>query len=113
MFNGERETLLEEEFIQNQYDERAIPRVLSFTWWDKNGQGYGGYILFDEKEIFAAFKELHRKNPEANIDLEVKINPGSTYLGATLKNGIDAIPLKKSNTEVYESRSLTEKYKKE
>lgn len=113
MFNGERETLLDEEFVVNGYHERAIPRVLSFAWWDKNGQGYGGYFLFDEKEIFAAFKEMHKKNPEANIDLEVKINPGSTYLGATLKNGINVIPLKKSKTEVYESRSLTEKYRKE
>jgi hypothetical protein len=113
MFNGERETLLDEEFVKNEYHERAIPRVLSFAWWDKNGQGYGGYFLFDEKEIFAAFMEMHKKNPEANIDLEVKINPGSTYLAATLKNGISTIPLKKSKTEVYESRSLTEKYKKE
>jgi DUF2931 family protein len=113
LFNGERETLLDEEFIQNEYQERAIPKVLSFAWWDKNGQGYAGYFLFDEKEIFNAFKELHKKNPEARIDLEIKINPGSIYLGATLKNGINAIPLKKSNTEVYESRSLTEKYKKE
>ncbi|WP_055098195.1 DUF2931 family protein [Flavobacterium aquidurense] len=113
MFNGERETLLDQEFLKNESQERAIPRVLSFAWWGKDGQGYGGYIRFDEKEIFAAFQELHKKNPEANIDLEVKINPGSTYLAATVKNGIKAIPLKKSNTEVYESRSLTEKYKKE
>lgn len=113
MFNGERETLLDDEFVKNEYQQRAIPRVLSFAWWDKNGQGYGGYIRFDEKEIFAAFKELHEKNPEANIDLEVKINPGSTYLVVVIKNGTNDIPLKKGKTEVYESRSLTEKYKKE
>lgn len=111
LFNGERETLLDEEFDKNEYQERAIPKVLSFAWWSKNGQGYGGYFLFDEKEIFTAFKELYKKNPEASIDLEVKINPGSTYLGVSLKNGINTIPLKKSKTEVYESRSLTEEYK--
>ncbi|SHL25609.1 DUF2931 family protein [Flavobacterium chilense] len=111
LFNGERETLLDEEFTKNDYKDRAIPRILSFAWWDKNGQGYGGYIRFDEKEIFAAYKELHAMNPEANIDLEVKINPGSTYLAVAIKNGINIIPLKKSNTKVYESRSLTEEYK--
>ena len=113
MFNGEAETLLDDEIIENVYKERAIPKGLYTGWWDKVGQGYGGNIYFDEKEIFAAFKELHRKNPEANIDLEVKINPGSEYLGITLKNGINNIPLKKSKLEVFESRSLTKKYKKE
>ncbi|KQB42633.1 DUF2931 family protein [Flavobacterium aquidurense] len=113
VFNGERETLLEEEFTKNEYQERAIPKILSIAWWDKNGQGYGGYILFDEREIFAAFKELHQKNPELNIDLEIKINPGSEHLRVTLKNGINALSLLKNKLEVYESRSLTEKYKKE
>ncbi|KOP39807.1 DUF2931 domain-containing protein [Flavobacterium sp. WLB] len=111
LFNGERETLLGEEFNKNEYQERAIPKSLGLGYWDKNGQGYSGSFIFDEKEIFAAFKELYKKNPEASIDLEVKLNPGSTYLGATLKNEINAISLKKSKTEVYESRSLTKEYR--
>ncbi|WP_264530580.1 DUF2931 family protein [Flavobacterium sp. N502540] len=111
LFNGERETLLEEEFVKNEYHERAIPRNLGMRWWDKNGQGYSGSFIFDEKEIFDAFKELRKKNPEANIDLEVKINPGSDYLGATLKNGTDVIPLKKSKTNVFESSIVTSEYK--
>ncbi|KQO22471.1 hypothetical protein ASF10_08830 [Flavobacterium sp. Leaf82] len=113
LFNGERETLLGEEFSKNEYQERAIPRSLGIRWWDKNGQGYSGSFIFDEKEIFAAFKELHKKNPESNIDLEVKINPGSTYLGLTIQNGINAIPLKKSKTKVFESTMVTREYKKE
>jgi hypothetical protein len=113
MFNGERETLLDNEIIENVYKERAILKGLYTGWWDKTGQGYGGNIYFDEKEIFAAFKELYKKNPEAKIDVEIKINPGSEYLGITLKNGINTIPLKKSKLEVFESRSLTKKYKKE
>lgn len=111
LFNGERETLLEKEFAKNEYQERAIPRSLGVRWWDKNGQGYSGSFIFDEKEIFDAFKELRKKNPEANIDLEVKINPGSDYLGAALKNGKDVIPLKKSKTNVFESSIVTREYK--
>jgi hypothetical protein len=113
MFNGEAETLLDNEIIENLYHERAIPKGLYIGWLDKVGQGYGGNIYFDEKEIFAAFKELYKKNPGAKIDLEIKINPGSEYLGIALKNGINNIPLKKSKLEVFESRSLTKKYKKE
>ncbi|MFD1606066.1 DUF2931 family protein [Flavobacterium artemisiae] len=110
MFNGEKEKLLGEEFTKNEYQERAIPKSLGIGYWDKNGQGYGGVIDFEEKEIFDAFKELHKKNVEANIDLEIKINPGSTYLGVELKNGVNSIPLKKSKLQVYESRSLTKEY---
>jgi hypothetical protein len=113
MFNGERETLLDNEIIENLYQERAIPKGLYTGWWDKTGLGYGGNIYFDEKEIFAAFKELYQKNPEASIDLEIKINSGSEYLAITLKNGINSIPLKKSKLEIFESRSLTKNYKKE
>lgn len=43
---------------------------------------------------------MHRKNLEANIDLEVRITPGSEYLGIALKNGINEIPLKKSKLKV-------------
>lgn len=113
MFNGEAETLLDSEITENLYHERAIPKGLYIGWLDKTGQGYGGNIYFDEKEIFTAFKELNKKNPGANIDLEIKINPGSEYLGIILKNEINTIPLKKSKLEVFESRSLTKKYKKE
>lgn len=113
MFNGEAETLLDNEITENLYHERAIPKGLYIGWLDKMGQGYGGNIFFDEKEIFTAFKELNTKNPGANIDLEIKINPGSEYLGITLKNEMNTIPLKKSKLEVFESRSLTKKYKKE
>ncbi|MCC9074393.1 DUF2931 family protein [Flavobacterium sp. F-65] len=113
MFNGESETLLDEVFINNEYQERAVPKGFVIGYWDKKGQGYGGGIDFDEKEIFAAFKELHQKNPETKIDLEIKINPGSAYSSVTLKNGINAIPLKKIKVEVFESRMVTREYKKE
>ncbi|OXG05819.1 Protein of unknown function (DUF2931) [Flavobacterium araucananum] len=113
LFNGERETLLDDEFTQNKYQERAIPKSLGIGYWDENGQGYSGSFIFDEKEIFADFKELYQKNPESNIDLEVKITPGSEYLVATLKNEVRATPLKKFKTVVFESTMVTREYKKE
>jgi hypothetical protein len=111
--NGEFETLMYEEFYDNDFKQSAIPRRFSFGWWDKKGQGYGASVSFDENEILAAYAEMFKKDRNANVEIHFKINKINTYFSVTLENGTMNFPLIKNNIEVFQSRTLTKQYKKE
>jgi hypothetical protein len=113
MANGEVETLRYEEFIKNDFKERAIPKRFSFGWWDKNGQGYGGSVLFDEKEISNAYALFFKEENSKQIELEIKVNMSNTFFTIKLKSTSKEIALTNNKIEVFESRLLTKKYVKE
>ncbi len=113
MMNGEIETLRYEEFTENDFKERAIPKRFSFGWWDKNGQGYGGNVLFDEKEIFNAYREIFNEGNTKQIEVEIKVNMTNTFFTIKLKSKTNEIALTNSKIEVFESSVLTKKYLKE
>lgn len=113
MINGEKETLLYEEFYENKFQERAIPTGLSFSWWDKSGQGYAGIIDFDEKEILNAFNTVFKINSGSNAELLFTINKMSTFFTVKLKAENLEIILLNSTTKVFESSGVTSKYVKE
>ena len=113
MFNGEKETLINEEFIKNAYSERAIPTSIGFGWYDKDGQGYGGYIEFNEKEVFDAFETVFKDNKDGKAEFELRANMVNTYLAVRLKGNGKEVALLKCNIEVYKSSKLTKHYKKQ
>ncbi|MFB9057281.1 DUF2931 family protein, partial [Mariniflexile ostreae] len=111
MFNGENTNMIGDVFTENNYEERAIPDDIGLGWWDKYGQGYGGGVDFDEKEIFAAFAEVFKDSPQGTADLEIRVNQANTLLMVSLKGNGKSIPLSKIKIKAIESRSLTKEYK--
>lgn len=107
MFNGENEALFDEALLENKFEKRAVPSGISIGWRDRNGQGYGGVIDFDEKEITNAFKEIYKDNPETEAELIFTINHANNYITVLLKNGDKKIRLPKTEVKVYKSRKLT------
>ena len=113
MINGEVETLIYEIFEENKFEKRAIPKRFVFGYWDKDGQGYGGEIDFDEKEIFEAFATIYKDGKEGDTEIELKANMINTYLAIKLKGNGKEVAILKAKIEVYESRAVTRRYKKQ
>lgn len=107
MFNGENEALFDKVLLENKFQKRAVPSGISIGWRDTSGQGYGGVIDFDEKEITDAFKEMYKNNLEAQAELYFTVNHANNYVTVMLKWGDKIIRLPKTKVEVYKSRKLT------
>jgi hypothetical protein len=102
-FNGERENLFDESLVENKFEKRAIPDGLGFGWKDKNGQDYGGYIKFEEKEIFTAFQEVFKDDKDGQAELQFTINYANNFVTAQLKQGGKEIRLTKTEVTTYKS----------
>lgn len=61
-------------------------------------------VKFDEKEIVAAFGEIHKVDKKANIEIEFRVNQLNTFITVVLKSNGKEIPLTNSDVKVYESR---------
>nr|WP_255373702.1 DUF2931 family protein [[Flexibacter] sp. ATCC 35103] len=107
MFNGENEGLFGKALLENKFEERAVPSGISIGWRDSEGQGYGADVYFDEKEIMDAFKEMHKDNPEVQMELYFTINHANNYVTVMLKCADKKIRLPKTKVEVIKSRKLT------
>ena len=113
MFNAEVEMPIYEVFDENKFQKRAIIKRIVFGWWDKNRQGYGAEVNFDEKEIFEAFDKIYKDNKEGDTEIEFYVNMANTYLSIKLKGNGKEVPILKAKIEVFESREVTSRYKKQ
>ena len=113
MFNGEVETLIYETFDENKFEKRALPKRIVIGWWDKEGKGYGGEVNFDEKEIFEAFATIYKDSKEGDAEIEFKANVTNTYLVIKIKGNGKELFISESKVEVFESRAVTRRYKKQ
>lgn len=100
MFNGEKEQLFDEDFLKNNYQERAVPKSVSLNWTDKNGTRYSGLVNFEEKEIFDAFNEVY-KDKKSEAELIFKINILNTFLTVSLKNKEKEVTIKTNKVEIF------------
>jgi hypothetical protein len=102
-FNGEAENLFDKELTENKYKKRAVPTGLGLGWKDKNGQNYGGYVKFEEQEIFKAFEEIYKDDKEGQAELQFSINYTNDYVTVLLKQGDKEIRLPKTKVTTYKS----------
>jgi len=104
LFNGERDVRFSEQLPEKNTEKRAIPLNFGFGWSDESGQRYGGYVKFDESEIFNGFSEIAGNSPEAPITVEIKVNVANTFVTATLISEGKKVHLKGSEVNAYKSR---------
>ncbi|WP_228452148.1 DUF2931 family protein [Chryseobacterium sp. c4a] len=106
MYNGEMETLFNETITKNPFKERAVPRLLSFLFEDKNGkQTVFEVRYFDEDEIFSLFKKTDANQP---IEIILQMNEDLTNRKLILKQGDKEFPIQKID---YENMWELKKYK--
>jgi predicted SnoaL-like aldol condensation-catalyzing enzyme len=106
-FNGEVEKLFDKVLLENKFESRAVMKEGNFGWRDKNGQGYGGNIIFDEEEIRNAFIEIYKDNPNAETELVFTVNHSNNHITVLLQQGEKKIRLPKTEIKVFKSRSMT------
>ena len=103
MYNGENEELFDKSLTDSKYFKRGIPKIANIGWKDKDGQNYGGNIIFDEKEIWNAFEELFKDNKEGQAELQFHINYTGTFITVQIKKGDKEIRLIKTQVSTFES----------
>lgn len=104
LFNGERDALLPENFKEENFKERAIPKEFGLSWRDESGQLYGGFIQFSEAEIFKAFETIYKKDASAKITVQLSINKTNTFVIAVLKTADQSVGLKENKINVFKSK---------
>jgi hypothetical protein len=63
-FNGEQE-YFNFSNTDNSRAERSVPKQIKINWQHSNEQKYTATIIFDEQEIFAAYRKLIEGNPDS------------------------------------------------
>jgi hypothetical protein len=104
MYNGEKEHVFVQDPRHEDYQKRALPQYIGFTWRNENGVKYYGKVFFDEEEIFNAFKAIFRNDKEqkANIVFEPDIPQKSFSI--ILHGKTEEIRLEKIRNKVYPSK---------
>ncbi|KPH14671.1 hypothetical protein AMQ68_04245 [Chryseobacterium sp. ERMR1:04] len=106
MYNGEEETLFNETIKENPFKQRAIPRLLSYLFEDKNGEQTVFEVrYFDEDEIFSLFKKVDESQP---IEIILRMNEDFSNTRLVLKQGDKEFPIQKIDPE---NRWKYKKYK--
>lgn len=97
MYNGEEETLFNETLAANPFKERAVPRLLSYVFEDKNGQQTVFEVRYlDEEEIFSIFKKIDEKKP---VEIILRKNEDLTNTRLIVKQDNKEFPIQKIDSE--------------
>ncbi|OXA83307.1 DUF2931 family protein [Flavobacterium hercynium] len=115
MFNGENEEWFDKSLLENKFTKRSIPKSAHLTWtdwtvnsWSKDkGQGYGGEIVFDEKEIIKAFEEMYKEDKDGKSELQFTVNQLNSFVTVQLRQGDKEIRLIKTKVKIVKSRNLS------
>lgn len=89
--------------LKIEFKKQAIPKLVSFSWYDKVGQLHSGKVEFDEEEILEAFKTQYKDGKETEAELEFKVNMTNSFITVKLKGNDDEIAIIKSKQKVFES----------
>ena len=97
-FNGEHRVIYEDELIKKSYERQALPLKANIYF-----NVYWAETVFNEKEIFDAFKTLSTKHPGKNIEIEVR--PAFMYKTTTfsVKCEGEEIPLEKTDVKMWKN----------
>lgn len=103
LYNGEFDNLFDERLNKNDYEKRAIPKSISFSWKDNKEQGYAGEVDFDEEEIFKSFKGTYKDNQDSIAEIIITINHSNNFATALIKQGENKIRLTKTKVHIFKT----------
>jgi hypothetical protein len=103
LYNAEFDNLFDERLNKNDFEKRAIPKSISFSWKDSKEQGYAGEVDFDEEEIFKSFKETYKDNQDAIAELIITINYSNNFATVLIKQGENKIRLTKTKVNIFKT----------
>ena len=84
-YNGEREFIDFQGKEKNTTEERTVPQEFYLKCNNSSGDTKNYKIIFNEEEIFAAFKKLNTVSPNQEIKLQIEINSINNTLKTFLK----------------------------
>ncbi len=100
-FNGERTRIDYPVTAADRTLTRVVPKRVGFIWMQSDSKGLLFDVVFDEAEIFAAFKQLG--SSQQPLQLEMRMTPDQSGAGEKphfsiwLRNSSDALQLKNIN----------------
>ncbi|WP_033418154.1 DUF2931 family protein [Cytophaga aurantiaca] len=102
-FNAEFEHITKEKLSINAFLKRAIPHDILFRYYDAAGNKFAGEYFFDEKEIFNAYKEIYKNNPDQEVEFVFELSADKTKFIIYLKNATEQIELLKCRGKINRS----------
>ncbi|WP_303813411.1 DUF2931 family protein [Apibacter mensalis] len=111
-YNGEETNLfgdyqikryqIPKELHWNYEEEKAIPKQISFRWKEKVKENCGGYIKFNEDQIFKAFEELTQDKAEGvPLQITIRITHTGDDASVWLEGNGKSIGLYKSEVKIF------------
>lgn len=101
MYNGEKEHLYVQEPSHQDFKKRALPQDMRLLWTDDKGGLWGAEVYFDEAELFKAFGEILKKDPEQNIEIVFTPDATNTAFTVMLQSKTEEIDLPKTKVKPY------------
>lgn len=92
-FNGERNTMFNEDLINLKFQERVLPDFIKFVFI-KDQKKYKAFIEFEEDELFNAFEKLTENNPNEPVEIVLNINSNLKQAKIQLKSKEQTLDLK-------------------
>ena len=77
-YNAEFEHMFDDNLSKNEFQKRAIPHDILFRYYDAAGNKFAGEYFFDEKEIFNAYKEIYKNNPDQEVEFVFELSADKT-----------------------------------
>ena len=111
-YNGEETNLfgdyqikryqIPKELHWNYDEEKAIPKQISFRWKEKVKKNCGGYIKFNEDQIFKAFEELTQDKAEGvPLQITIRITHTADDASVWLEGNGKSIGLYESEVKIF------------
>ena len=111
-YNGEETNLfgdyqikryqIPKELHWNYEEEKAIPKQISFRWKEKVKENCGGYIKFNEDQIFKAFEELTQGKAKAvPLQITIRITHTGDDASVWLEGNGKSIGLYESEVKIF------------
>ena len=103
MYNAEQETLFDNGLKENPFLKRAVPKFIDFSWSDTTGIRHGASIYFEgnEAEMFQAFEQIYKKDPNAEMEIVLKMNVAEHTFNIFLQTKTEEIQIEHARVRMY------------
>ena len=101
MFNGEQETLFDANLKENEFLQRAVPKFIDVVWYDASHIKHGASIYFEGNEIFEAFEQIYKKDPDAEMEILLKMNVADHTFDIFLQTATEEIQIEQARVRMY------------